>query len=119
MSAPRLLECPADGPPFADDRDVVELVARALETRAELIVIPVPRLTDAFFRLSSGVAGAILQKLVTYQLRVAIVGDVARHADASAALRDFIRECNRGNQIWFVADRAALDARLASSHPGA
>jgi hypothetical protein len=29
-------------------------------------------------------------------------------------LRDFVYETNRGRQVWFVADRAALESRLQS-----
>jgi hypothetical protein len=28
-----------------------------------------------------------------------------------------VREANRGNQIWFVADQEELDDRLAKSRP--
>jgi hypothetical protein len=58
------------------------------------------------------VAGGVVQKFVNYRLRLAIVGDVAEHVTASTALRDFVREANRGGQTWFVADEAELAARL-------
>ncbi|MFE0098621.1 DUF4180 domain-containing protein, partial [Streptomyces sp. NPDC059015] len=31
---------------------------------------------------------------------------------AAPALRDFVRECNRGRQTWFVADGGELRERL-------
>jgi hypothetical protein len=37
---------------------------------------------------------------------------ISEHVAASPALRDLVRESNQGNQIWFVADLDALDARL-------
>ena len=76
-------------------------------------MIPVERLDPAFFDLSSLVAGEFLQKIVNYRLRIAIVGDIARFTESSGALRDFVWESNRGTQVWFVDDEAALEGRLA------
>ena len=54
----------------------------------------------------------MIQKFVNYGIRLVILGDVARHVAESDALRDFIRETNRGTQVWFLSDRAELEARL-------
>ena len=45
--------------------------------------------------------------------RVAILGDIGEAVARSAALRDFVRESNRGRHVWFVADRMELERRLA------
>jgi hypothetical protein len=58
---------------------------------------------EDFFRLSTGLAGEIVQKFVNYRFRVAIVGDFSRYT--SKALRDYMYECNKGNHLYFVADR--------------
>ncbi|MFI2373842.1 DUF4180 domain-containing protein [Streptomyces sp. NPDC018964] len=42
-----------------------------------------------------------------------IVGGIASRVADSDALRDFVREANRGTRMWFVADRAELERRLA------
>ena len=54
-----------------------------------------------FFHLKTGLAGAILQKFVTYHVELAIVG---KFQYESNSLRDLIRECNKGNMINFVPD---------------
>ena len=77
------------------------------------MAIPAARLSPDFLRLSTGLAGEVLQKFVNYGLRVAIVGDVSAAAAASAPLRDFIGESNRGGHVWFVPDLAALEAKIA------
>jgi len=107
----RVLEC-APGKPLASRGDCEQLIGDAFGARAELVVIGVDRLDPRFFDLSTGVAGEVLQTLVNYRLRVVVVGQVPGRA--SAALQDLIRESNRGRQVWFVADLAALDARLAA-----
>ena len=103
------------GPAIADGRDVVDLIGEAWGHDAELVVVPVERLAPDFFRLSTGLAGEVLQKFVTYGLPVAIVGDIDAHLAASSALRDFVRESNAGRHVWFVPDHDALEARLAST----
>ena len=109
----RVLEC-GPGAPLASKGDCEGLIGDAFGSRAELVVIPVDRLDARFFDLSTGVAGEVLQTLVNYRLRVVVVGPVPGRAP-SAALQDFMRESNRGRQVWFVADDAELDARLAAT----
>ncbi|MGV8967402.1 MAG: homocysteine S-methyltransferase [Cellulomonas sp.] len=107
----RVLEC-GPGTPLAGKGDCEGLIGDAFGAHAEVVVIPVDRLDPRFFDLSTGVAGEVLQTLVNYRLRVVILGRVPGRAP-SAALQDFMRESNRGRQVWFVADLAELDARLA------
>ena len=108
----RVFECAAEGPPLRSDRDAVDLMSEAGGPGANFIVIPAERLSDDFFRLKTRVAGEIIQRFVMYRVRVAIVGDIARHLTESGSLRDFVREANRGNQCWFVADLDELSKRL-------
>jgi hypothetical protein len=107
--------CPAEGPKLGADRDAVNLIGDALGRGAGMIVIPAERLAPDFFRLRTGVAGAFLQKFVTYDRRVAIVGDISRHVEESSALGDFVRESNRGDHVWFVANIEELEVRVARS----
>jgi hypothetical protein len=107
-----VLVCAPDGPAVQTDGDALNLIAEALGHQVELVAIPVARLSAEFFSLGTGLAGAITQKFVNYRLRLAIVGDIARH-DGSSALRAFVTEANRGGQLWFVADLAELESRLA------
>lgn len=108
-----ILHVPADGPPIHTAQDAVDLVAAAAGAGADLVAVPVARLDERFFTLSTGVAGDILQKLVQYRVRLAVVGDIAAHLERSEALRGLVRESDRGRDAWFVADRAELDRRLA------
>jgi hypothetical protein len=106
--------CPAEGPGIARESDALDLIGETYGQDVAWVAIPVGRLSEAFFQLRSGLAGAILQKLTNYRLRVAIVGDIARHLEASQAFADFVTESNRGSHIWFVRDEAELAARLAA-----
>ena len=64
------------------------------------IVLNEKNITPDFFELKSGIAGEILQKFSTYQVRLAIVGDFSKYT--SKSLTDFIYESNKGRHINFV-----------------
>ena len=66
---------------------------------------------EDFFDLKTGVAGEILQKFTNFKMKLAIIGDFSGYS--SKALTDFIYECNRGNQIFFVADEQDALEKLA------
>ena len=102
-----------DGPIVSSSEDTSDLIGNAWVDNVGLIAIPVSRLDPAFFELRSGKAGELAQKLVNYQLRLAVVGDVSEFEAASDAFRDWVWESNRGTHVWFVPDEAALEARLA------
>jgi hypothetical protein len=106
-----VLVCDTDGAPVATVQDALDLIGGAFQ-HADVVAVPAGRLDERFFSLSTGLAGEIMQKFVNYRLRLAIVGDISRHVDASTALRDLVYESNRGQQVWFVADLDGLDARL-------
>ena len=107
----RIFECPAEGPHLGAG-DANALVSAAWEHRARWIVIPAERLNSDFFSLKTQVAGEIIQKFVTYRLRVAILGDISGHLGESQALQTWVRECNTGPDVWFVPDREELARRL-------
>lgn len=106
--------CADEGSCLAEYRELTGLIGDLFSIDARIVAIPLGRLGPDFLRLSSGVAGEVLQKLVTYRFQIAVVGDVSAAAVRSAPLRDFIGESNRGRTVWFVDDLAALEARLAA-----
>lgn len=109
----RVLLWSQDGQPLANGRDASDIIGDAFSAQAQIVAIPAARLSPDFLRLSTGLAGEVLQKFVNYGLRVAIVGDISAAAAASAPLRDFIGESNRGRHVWFVPDLTALEAKIA------
>jgi hypothetical protein len=50
---------------------------------------------------------------------VAFIGDMSAPLALSRAWRDFIRETNQGNSVWFVDDFEALGRKLATLRPHA
>lgn len=103
-----LFRIPADGPAIATESDFIDIIGNASYSGAECIVMPAGRLTPEFFRLSTGLAGAILQKCSTYQMKIAIIGDISEHTARSGPLRDFVYESNRHGFVRFLATEADL-----------
>ncbi|MEU0098826.1 DUF4180 domain-containing protein [Streptomyces sp. NPDC006267] len=113
-----VLVCEADGAAIAGVQDAMDHLIGAAFSGAEVVAVPSTRLDDRFFDLSTGLAGAILQKFANYRLRLVVVGDIGRHLAASSALPDLVREANRGRDVWFVPDMDALVTRLGPDGTG-
>ncbi len=113
MSDSLALKISDDGPVLADVADATDLLGQLWGTGADTIAVPVGRFAPEFFDLSTRVAGEIAQKFVNYRVRLAVVGDVSAYEQRSTAFRDWVRESNRGDHVWFVPDDAALEERLA------
>lgn len=108
-----MLRLETDGPRLRTAQDAVDLIATTFGTAgSETIVVPVERLDPDFFRLSTGVAGEIVQKFVTYRRRLVVFGDVSSYVQRSDAFRDWVREVDRGDDVLFVADETDLEHRV-------
>jgi len=99
------------------EKDAADLVNEAFNEEARVIAIPAERLSEDFFTLSTRLAGEIVQKVVNYGVKLAVVGDISRYLDRSEPLRDWVRESNRGQDVWFVEDFVALDRKLENRVP--
>ncbi|WP_343714344.1 DUF4180 domain-containing protein [Inquilinus sp.] len=104
--------CDAEGPSIDTPRAATDLIGDAMFAGASVLAVPAARFGPAFFQLRSGLAGEIAQKAVNYRLKLAVIGDISEHLAASNALRDWVREANRGREIWFEPSLDSLAARL-------
>ncbi|MFI9362235.1 DUF4180 domain-containing protein [Kitasatospora sp. NPDC053057] len=111
LSGVKVLVCDPAGPAITTVQDALDLIGATYDG-AEMVAVPADRLDDTFFVLSTGFAGEVMQKFVNYHVRLAILGDISRHLEASSALRSLVLESNQGSHIWFLADTDALAARL-------
>lgn len=114
----RVLRCDDSGPKVGCERDAADLLNEAFNEQARVIAVPVERLSEDFFTLSTRVAGEVVQKVVNYGFKLAVVGDISRYLKRSAPLQDWVRESNRGEELWFVDDFVQLDRRLEQRPPG-
>ncbi|APU16671.1 MULTISPECIES: DUF4180 domain-containing protein [Actinoalloteichus] len=108
-----VLVCDPAGPTVTTIQDALDLVGAAF-LGAKAVAVPAGRLDESFYRLRTGFAGEVMQKFVNYNVRLAVIGDIAAHLASSSALRALVEESNRGRHVWFLPDLDALDARLAA-----
>ncbi len=111
----RVAEVSPRGAALESERDATELIGEALGAAANIVVVPVERLSGEFFRLSTRKAGHFIQKFTNYRMRLVISGNISGHVAQSEALADFVRESNRGRSVWFVTDPNEVNARLATA----
>lgn len=83
------------------------------ETGSRSIIINREAIIEDFFVLSTRLAGEILQKFITYQFKIAIVGDFSGYT--SKPLKDFIYESNNGKDIFFVSSEEDAIKKLGGS----
>ena len=98
--------------PLNSSQEVLDLLGSFYPEHVDALILHEANLAPEFFQLRTRLAGEILQKLVNYRVKVAIVGDFQKYQ--SKALADFIYECNQGRQIFFVPTREEAITRLAS-----
>jgi hypothetical protein len=112
LNGVRILEFSAEGQVLIGLPDIQEILGAAMAESAQMVVMPVVRLSPEFFQLRTGLLGELLQKLTNYRIRIAFVGDLGAFTGASKPLRDLIYESNRGQMAWFLADFDELETRL-------
>ena len=72
----------SETPVICDVQSALDLLMRVrYETESTGLCINKEAFCEEFFVLSSGIAGEILQKFVTYQTKLAIYGDYSRSED--------------------------------------
>lgn len=99
---------------ITDSQSALDLMASAkYETGCTRIIVDKSSICEDFFRLSSCLAGEVLQKYINYGVKIAIIGDYSKYT--SKPLHDFIYECNHGKDIFFVSSLNDAVAYLASA----
>lgn len=101
-----------DQPVFQDVGEALDLMASVrYETSCDRMILDASAIDRRFFDLSSGLAGDILQKFVTYSMKLAIVGDFSQFT--STSLKDFMYESNRANHVLFLSNHDEATDRLS------
>lgn len=105
----------SETPLITDVSSALDLLASVrYETDCDCMALSKSAVAEEFFRLSSGLAGEVLQKFINYRMKLAIIGDYTHYT--SKPLKDFIYESNNGHDIFFAAtEEEALDKLVAAA----
>ncbi len=106
------IECRPDGGRIENEQDAVDLVGICGEEGTQRLMLYAENLTDAFFDLKTGVAGAILLKFAIYQLIVAAV--LSPQQGTQGKFHEMVLETNRGRQFRVFHDRQQAEQWLVS-----
>jgi hypothetical protein len=88
-----------------DEQSALDVfMSLAYETGENRFIISKDNIIEDFFDLRTKIAGGILQKIINYRMKLAIIGDFSKYK--SRSLRDFIYECNSGRDIFFVENES-------------
>ena len=93
----------ADTPIISDGQSALDFIMNiGYEHNCHSIAINKSAIAENFFKLSTGIAGEVAQKIVNYRFRLAIIGDFSGYT--SKPLLDYMYECNKGGHLYFVSD---------------
>ncbi|MXQ53270.1 DUF4180 domain-containing protein [Shimazuella alba] len=95
-----------------DVQSALDLMATVqYEADSNRIIVHKSLFSEQFFDLKTRLAGEVLQKFINYYMKVAIIGDFSVYS--SQSLKDFIYECNKGNDIFFLPTEEEAIERLS------
>lgn len=99
---------------LTDVQSALDLMATiSYETGCDRFAINKEAIIEDFFKLSTGIAGDILQRFSNYRTKFAVWGDFSIYT--SKALRDFIYESNKGNCIYFTSTQEEAIGKLSNT----
>ncbi len=103
----RYVEVRSSPEPVGTEQGALDLVALCGGNDTNLLMIHEAALSEGFFRLKTGVAGAVVQKLVNYYVRTAVV--MPDTAAMRGKFRDMAAEAGRGSHFRIFEDRQAAE----------
>jgi hypothetical protein len=107
----RVLEGTPGSPLLRSPDEAADLVEACFNGRSKRLLLYPENLTDRFFDLSSREAGAILQKLRNYQVRLAVVLSPGS-ATPGGRFAELMVEENRDRFFRLFAERTQAEAWL-------
>ncbi|MBY0147878.1 DUF4180 domain-containing protein [Neobacillus niacini] len=97
-----------------DEQSALDMIMSiSFETGSNRIALNKEAISEEFFKLSTRLAGNILQKFINYHIKFAIIGDFSSYT--SKSLKDFIYESNKGNSIFFVSSEQEAVVKLSAA----
>jgi hypothetical protein len=97
---------------ISDVQSALDLMATVnYETGCDKMILNKCVIVEDFFDLKTKLAGEVLQKYINYKKKIAIVGDYSMYN--SKSLKDFIYECNKGKDIFFLPNEKEAIEKLS------
>ena len=94
------------------ERDFIELLTWGTNNETDLYLLMDTNFIPAFYDLSTGLAGEILQKVTNYRIRLAIFGPFPMIT--SERFRELINESNKASSVRFFEEKVKAQSWLLS-----
>ena len=94
-------------PPIRTEQDALELVSLCGDNETNQLIIHREVLAEDFFKLKTGVAGAVMQKLINYSVKAAII--IPEQDEFDIRFRELALEANKGSQYRFFKSTAEAE----------
>ena len=100
--------CIPDGNKISSEADALDAVGACGEYETDKLLIQGENLSETFYNLKSGLAGAVLLKFNNYSIKAAVV--VTAETIGKGRFYKFVLETNRGNEFRvFQVRKKAMD----------
>ena len=96
----RYVECLVDDERIENEQDALDLVAQCGEHQVYRLLLHGESLSDDFYHLKTGLAGAVLLKFSNYSLKVATV--LTHEKVGQGYFSEMVLEANRSNRDFHV-----------------
>lgn len=93
----RYIECASAERLLRTEKDALDLIAASFENDTPLMIIHEEALSEDFFNLRTGLAGAVLQKFMNYHIKVAAI--ISSEEKINDRFREMSLEANKGNDF--------------------
>lgn len=103
----KIIEYASNQNPLRAEQDALDLLSACMEQETNLVMLHSNALSDEFFSLKTGLAGAVLQKLSNYRVRAALV--LTDSQKVKGKFKDFLVETNRGNSFRVFHEKAEAE----------
>ncbi len=94
------IECLPEGGLILHEQDALDLVAACVENGANRVMLHAANLNADFYNLRTGLAGAVLQKLSNYSVKLAAV--LTPELVGDGRFKEMVLEANRRSREFHV-----------------
>lgn len=109
----RYLEIVNAQTPLETERQALDLMSLCVENGTNLLMIHASAISESFFRLSTGVAGGILQKMINYHITTTFV--LNENIVLPKRFQEMMLEANKGVQYRFYNTKHEAEEWLLSN----
>lgn len=98
--------------PLMNEQDALDLISACWENETRLLMIHGEAFAGDFFTLGTGIAGAMLQKLVNYRIKTAAV--IPDELTNKGRFREMALEANKGSHFRIFSTKEEAEKWLTA-----